>query len=274
MALSYSEAVSDRQFMAEYAAAIEASKKLNFAAPTGSVAVETPEDPLSTKTMLLSVALDADLSNSADLRRGVHNCTTIYCMFGSEVVELSGNEAVRLAQLSRNFSALFIRTTRGGKMLIPKVNLIADKFITGSAFVAMKDIALYRAVSNAPSAYTYSNLFSEDWGMWISAILYADVVFGPFAGVKEWVDTKNITVRPRPMRHEFYMVLPHLERDAVVRCEHFDTSQQYDFHFRPAGEVTQEEIANMVQKNWTYLGSRVVVGPDARHEYGFRKLRC
>ena len=125
-------------------------------------------------------------------------------------------------------------------MLIPKVNLIADKFITGSAFVAMKDIALYRTVSNAPSACTYSNLFSEDGGVWMSAILYADAVFGPFAGVKEWVHTKNITVQPRPMRHEFYMVLPHLERDAVVRCEHFDTSQQYDFYFRPASEVTQE----------------------------------
>lgn len=275
---SYSQAASNHRYKVEYTAAVEASLRINVARKT---AVLTSSGASSFANVNLPVDLSVDLTNEIDLEAGPHNEATIRFIFGSEHCQMNGNEAVRLAQLSPTFCSKFIRPgNKGGMSVIQQVNLVADKFITGSAFVAMKDIVLYKQY--CPSQ-VYSDLFNESYATWLSAILYVNEILGPFPHVSAFVNQKlddigMTTLVISPMAHEFQMVPPHINIDPHIRNHQFDCFQRYVFTevlIKTKWEtknMTYFDIADMVRRGWSYVGSSVECSNgNGEHTYVFRR---
>lgn len=259
MTLSYSQAARDYRYLTAYTTAIEASLQDSAIKPNSLRSTE-------------NTALPVDPS---------HTSTPIRCIFASEECTITDEEAVRLAQLSPTFRRRFITSSEevDGGFAIQKVNLIVDKFITGSAFMALTEIALHGIVLDAiHSAKTYSDLFDEPWHAWLSAILYVDEILGPFPNVHEWIETQRMgcPVAPAPMAHEFNMVAPHIVIDPHIRTAQLDCEGRYEFQTYgirnkwQSRTMTQYEVANMMREEWSYMGSRVNNG---EHQYVFRKPR-
>ena len=76
------------------------------------------------------------------------------------------------------------------------------------------------------------------------------------------------------MAHEFQMVPPHVTIDGHIREQQFDVCKRYEFTevvIKTKWEtinMTYFDIADMVRRGWSYVGSSV---KDGRHKYMFRR---
>ena len=282
--LLYSQAaLPDVQYEQDFMKQLEASKQLNTPTYVRKSAVK--QSPIASLPVNDDVRIfpATDLSNLSDLLPGKHNVTTIYFIFNSEIVELTGNEVVRLCQMSDKFSIDVLMGLCSEMMFLPKIKVISSKLITGSAFKAMCSIALFNTVfDDNMSAPVYWRAFREGQNAWLAAILHSNEVFGPFPNVHEWVQAHRTNkneaceneIKASPMPHEFKMQMPYVDFDVHVRDKSFDTSNRYTFEHIPNTAMNQSTFVERVRDGWTYLGPRVyslVKQGASGYDYVFRR---
>lgn len=277
MPCSYAEAAHpDVFFTSELTAALEASERSRKDQAAVEVAVADEGRNVVAKTSRGSVFVHShvDLSRPRDLSFGPHNSILVAFVSNSEVHFVTANEVLRLAQLSERFSRRVLMGAYRNAVLFSDVQFLSDKLITGSAFVAMKDLALFNATDVRP--WVYDRLFQESDRDWVAAVLHANAVLGPFPNVCAWADGMGGSCAPAPMAHEVRVQLPYVDHDPGVREGALDTEERYEFVF-VSNEVTTEVFQTLIGKDWTYIGPRIYNEPDKHLDGGyhlvFRRVR-
>ena len=176
-----------RQDEFDFEFAIEESKKMMMAPVT--VESTTSTDVPVTHNRKLNLSIESD-----DLSKEI--VTFFFC---AEVCSMSANDVLLLAHLSEKFSEKVLMGPWNQAIVMPNMHIITDKLVTGSAFLAMKDIALFNLSTNEPHYQFYKTLFNEDENAWISAVLHANKIFGPFPNIEAWGHLYGDNVCAMPM---------------------------------------------------------------------------
>ena len=279
-------AYPDQQYHQDFAISIAASRSkppspvLKSAVAQFRQPVPHAGTPTTIPKMDLSLNAAQVLSRD-DLTYGSHNFTSIFFVFNAEIASMTGNEVVRLAQLSPKFSDIVLDGPCDKAVFVSNIQIIPDRLITGSAFLFMKDLALFNSTARLEKSKVYSKFFNEGQDAFLAAVLHANVVFGPFPNVDEYCLSTIASTDKRkatPMPHVFKMQMPFLDHDAHVRDESFDSQGRYEFFNVLNTHINLDMYTDLIQKDWVYIGPRIYHVKSDSEEEGyslvFRKPRA